>query len=154
MQESPAATAEPVEAEESAKPEAESKPKPVERRRSKVFEVAEKFNTANEKPVAKVPPPKKIILPGISVDGARKEYERRSSLAGSNSPPKKNSIGDASLPDDEPFPLASTVALNKLVESAFRDEPIFDKSATSAEAESPGEGDLMKITPKVGVVYL
>ncbi len=119
--------------------------KPVERRKSKVFEVAEKFNAANEKPT-KMGPPKKIILPGSNVEGARKEFERRSSVtSGSSSPPKKSSTVTPTSPD-EPFPLASTVALNKLVESAFRDEPGFEmNSPPQAEVEE------MKLAAKVSV---
>lgn len=140
------------ETKESFENDSKSKSKPVERRRSKVFEAAEKFSAANEKSVGKVPPPKKIILPGISIDGAKKEFERRTSLVGSNesnSPPNKNCISDTNPPEDELFPLASTVALNKLVESAFRDEPLVDKLLVPVELDNLVEGNLMKVTPKV-----
>jgi len=126
--------------------EGEAKPKPVERRRSKVYEVAEKFQAPNDKPVSKVPPPKKVILQGINVDDARKEFEKRTSSvasSGSNSPPKKNSTPDSNVTADEiPFPLASTVALNKLVESAFRDESPFDTKPNEVESAD-------RIAPKV-----
>lgn len=129
--------------------EGEIKPKPVERRRSKIFEVAEKFNTTNEKPTPKVPPPKKIVLPGINVDDARKEFEKRTtSVSESNSSPKKNSTPDSNVSmDEEQYPLASTVALNKLVESAFRDELPFDTKASSNEIENT-EG----IAPRVSQI--
>lgn len=152
FQESRSLPTDSFETKESFENDSESKSKPVERRRSKVFEVAEKFSAANEKPVGKIPPPTKIILPGISVDGAKKEFERRTSLAGSNEsnlPPKKNSISDANRSEDESFPLASTVALNKLVESAFRDEPLVDKTSLPVELDNLVEGSLMKVTPKV-----
>ncbi|XP_011698767.1 PREDICTED: uncharacterized protein LOC105456434 isoform X3 [Wasmannia auropunctata] len=65
--------------------------KPVERRRSKIFETAEKFNqlsstTENEKP-------KKIFIPGVNVGGAKRAFERKASLssAATTSPPTKAS---------------------------------------------------------------
>lgn len=122
----------------------EPKPATTERRRSKVFDVAEKFNADSKNSFVKSPS-KKIILPGINVDGARKEFERRSSLAGSSSPPKKPSSASPSPPDDA-FPLASTVALNKLVESAFKDEPPFENIA-SFEPELPKDEQNDKIRP-------
>lgn len=53
--------------------------KPVERRRSKIFETAEKFNqlsstVENEKP-------KKIFIPGVNVGGAKRAFERKASLS-------------------------------------------------------------------------
>lgn len=52
--------------------------KSVERRRSKIFEAAEKFNQfaagiENEKP-------KKIFIPGVNVGGAKRAFERKASL--------------------------------------------------------------------------
>lgn len=138
------------ECEETVSVEGEAKPKPVERRRSsKVYEVAEKFQPPNEKPMPKVPPPKKVILQGINVDDARKEFEKRTAsvASGSSSPPKKNSTPDSNVTaDDIPFPLASTVALNKLVESAFRDESPFDTKANEEESAD-------KVAPKVSVIW-
>lgn len=61
-----------------------STPKPVERRRSKIFETAEKFNqlastTENEKP-------KKIFIPGVNVGGAKRAFERKASLSSITTP--------------------------------------------------------------------
>ncbi|XP_011867469.1 PREDICTED: uncharacterized protein LOC105561778 isoform X2 [Vollenhovia emeryi] len=58
--------------------------KPVERRRSKIFETAEKFNqlsstTENEKP-------KKIFIPGVNVGGAKRAFERKASLSSVTTP--------------------------------------------------------------------
>lgn len=121
-----------------------------------MFEVAEKFNAANEKPTTTKktsPPPKKIILPGINVDGARKEFERRSSLvAGSGggsgtTQPKRQPSLSQSTPTDESFPLASTVALNKLVESAFKDElPLEGKASTATTAAVTPPREVTKST--------
>ncbi|KAI4502185.1 hypothetical protein M0802_002867 [Mischocyttarus mexicanus] len=63
--------------------------KPVERRRSKIFETAEKFNQMsscleNEKP-------KKIFIPGVNVGGAKRAFERKASLtSGTITPVKHN----------------------------------------------------------------
>ncbi|XP_043279982.1 serine/arginine repetitive matrix protein 2 isoform X2 [Venturia canescens] len=53
--------------------------KPTERRRSKIFETAEKFNqlaagVESEKP-------KKIFIPGVNVGGAKRAFERKASLS-------------------------------------------------------------------------
>ncbi|XP_024936848.1 uncharacterized protein LOC107263563 isoform X2 [Cephus cinctus] len=55
----------------------EAQLKPVERRRSKIFETAEKFNqlasgVENDKP-------KKIFIPGVNVGGAKRAFERKAS---------------------------------------------------------------------------
>uniref|UniRef100_A0A1B6E3I6 Protein kinase domain-containing protein n=1 Tax=Clastoptera arizonana TaxID=38151 RepID=A0A1B6E3I6_9HEMI len=98
--------------------------KPIERRKSKIFETAEKFNNiASKEPVK--PLPKKVIIPGVKVSDAKRAYERKSSLVNSStilkaSPSRKSISGDSSASPQEPdksFMLASTVALNKLVES-------------------------------------
>ncbi|KAF5276288.1 hypothetical protein FQA39_LY06637 [Lamprigera yunnana] len=61
--------------------------KPVERRRSRIFETAEKFQnmiSANEAKSATMDKPKKILIPGVSVGGYKKEFERKASLTSSN----------------------------------------------------------------------
>lgn len=61
----------------------EAPPKPVERRKSRIFEAAEKFQNlispAESKPML-TEKPKKVIIPGVSVDGFKKEFERKASL--------------------------------------------------------------------------
>ncbi|CAL7952508.1 unnamed protein product [Xylocopa violacea] len=59
--------------------------KTAERRRSKIFETAEKFNqmasnVENEKP-------KKIFIPGVNVGGAKRVFERKASLSSIVTPP-------------------------------------------------------------------
>lgn len=59
--------------------------KTFERRRSKIFETAEKFNqmassVENEKP-------KKIFIPGVNVGGAKRVFERKASLSSITTPP-------------------------------------------------------------------
>ncbi|XP_067213781.1 uncharacterized protein Nuak isoform X2 [Linepithema humile] len=66
--------------------EAASAPaKPVERRRSKIFETAEKFNQLTSP--AESEKPKKIFIPGVNVGGAKRAFERKASLSSVTSPP-------------------------------------------------------------------
>ncbi|XP_031778234.1 serine/arginine repetitive matrix protein 2 isoform X2 [Nasonia vitripennis] len=63
----------------------ESAPKPsTERRRSKIFETAEKFNQL----ASPVEPdkPKKIFIPGVNVGGAKAAFERKASLTSATIP--------------------------------------------------------------------
>lgn len=87
----PAVEKKPVEVQE-AKPEP-SPPKVVERRRSRIFETAEKFQnliSASDSKPSGLEKPKKIIIPGVSVDGFKKEFERKASLTSPTSPPVIN----------------------------------------------------------------
>lgn len=112
------------------KPLDEEKPtKPMERRKSKIFETAEKFNKIATPEAQPKPQPKKMILAGVKVSDAKKAYERRSSLASSaniirGSASRKSLSGESSTSpppsDDTKFSLASSVALNKLVENVER----------------------------------
>lgn len=73
--------------------------KPVERRRSRIFETAEKFQnmiSANEKPTGG-DKPKKLVIPGVSVGGYKKEFERKASLT----TPTTNSLSKKSSVDQE-----------------------------------------------------
>ncbi len=60
----------------------EDKPS-TERRRSKIFETAEKFQNANQANNDKL---KKIVIPGVSVGSLKKEFERKASLTSTNLP--------------------------------------------------------------------
>ncbi|KAG4075968.1 hypothetical protein HA402_003794 [Bradysia odoriphaga] len=55
----------------------------TERRRSKIFETAEKFQSANQTNSDKL---KKIVIPGVSVGSFKKEFERKASLTSTNLP--------------------------------------------------------------------
>lgn len=59
--------------------------KPVERRRSKIFETAEKFNQLSS--TAENEKPKKIFIPGVNVGGAKRAFERKASLSSVTTPP-------------------------------------------------------------------
>lgn len=57
--------------------------KPIERRRSKIFERAEKLENmakGNDTTPKIVEKPKKIFIPGVNVGGFKKEFERKASL--------------------------------------------------------------------------
>lgn len=63
--------------------ETETASKPVERRKSRIFEAAEKFQnlmTPVDNKLMLKEKPKKVIIPGVSVDGFKKEFERKASL--------------------------------------------------------------------------
>lgn len=51
-----------------------------ERRRSRIFETAEKFEGNNNGGPSAVEKPKKIVIPGVSVGSFKKEFERKASL--------------------------------------------------------------------------
>uniref|UniRef100_A0A6P7GS24 CBL-interacting serine/threonine-protein kinase 3-like n=1 Tax=Diabrotica virgifera virgifera TaxID=50390 RepID=A0A6P7GS24_DIAVI len=71
---------------ETKEPSPEQPSKPIERRRSRIFEAAEKFQNLISPTEAKptvTEKPKKILIPGVSVDGFKKEFERKASLTSS-----------------------------------------------------------------------
>lgn len=130
-------------------PDEEKPTKPMERRKSKIFETAEKFNKISTPDTQPKPQPKKMILPGVKVSDAKKAYERRSSLAsstslirGSSSRRSLSGESNASSPpaDEAKFSLASSVALNKLVEdverlSKLEDEKEMEKQKSVEKTE-------------------
>lgn len=105
------------------------KPSPsAARRRSTIFEQAEKFQNLlapSESKASTVVPekPKKIIIPGVSVGGFKREFERKASLT-STSPPK-----------------LKTTPSKKLV--------INDRSASTDKDDEMVKGDEKIIEPKV-----
>lgn len=127
------------------KPVEEEKPtKPMERRKSKIFETAEKFNKIATPEAQPKPQPKKMILAGVKVSDAKKAYERRSSLASSSniirgSASRKSLSGESSMSpppsDDTKFSLASSVALNKLVENVERLSKLEDEKEKEINIE-------------------
>lgn len=71
--------------------------KTFERRRSKIFETAEKFNqmasnVENEKP-------KKIFIPGVNVGGAKRVFERKASLSSIGTPPPTKCVASKMIID-------------------------------------------------------
>lgn len=59
--------------------------KTFERRRSKIFETAEKFNQMASNVDSEKP--KKIFIPGVNVGGAKRVFERKASLSSVSTPP-------------------------------------------------------------------
>ncbi|KZC08695.1 NUAK family SNF1-like kinase 1 [Dufourea novaeangliae] len=59
--------------------------KTFERRRSKIFETAEKFNQMASG--VETEKPKKIFIPGVNVGGAKRVFERKASLSSIGAPP-------------------------------------------------------------------
>lgn len=57
----------------------------TERRKSRIFETAEKFQAMNS-PTATLEKPKKIVIPGVSVGNFKKEFERKASLTSGTVP--------------------------------------------------------------------
>ncbi|XP_011307582.1 serine/arginine repetitive matrix protein 2 [Fopius arisanus] len=55
--------------------------KPTERRRSKIFETAEKFNQLASSASMEPDKAKKIFIPGVNVGGAKRAFERKASLS-------------------------------------------------------------------------
>lgn len=82
--------------------EPEPPSKPVERRKSRIFEAAEKFQNlmapTENKPLL-TEKPKKVIIPGVSVDGFKKEFERKASITQTAKSvlPKKESQENANV---------------------------------------------------------
>lgn len=66
-------------------PEESLKPT-TERRKSRIFETAEKFQAMNS-PTATLEKPKKIVIPGVSVGNFKKEFERKASLTSGTAVP-------------------------------------------------------------------
>lgn len=133
---------------EEKQPDEEKPTKPMERRKSKIFETAEKFNKISTPDTQPKPQPKKMILPGVKVSDAKKAYERRSSLAsstslirGSSSRRSLSGESNASSPpaDEAKFSLASSVALNKLVEDVERLSKLEDEKEKEIEKQKSVE---------------
>lgn len=86
-------------------PVVEGSTKPVERRKSKIFETAEKFMTNDQKSPTQ-DKPKKVYIPGVKVSDFAKAFERRSSIPTTvplkSSPPKKILSKESSPADKKP----------------------------------------------------
>uniref|UniRef100_A0AAR5Q4S2 Protein kinase domain-containing protein n=1 Tax=Dendroctonus ponderosae TaxID=77166 RepID=A0AAR5Q4S2_DENPD len=116
--------------------------KPTERRKSRIFEAAEKFQSLISPTEAKPSPiekPKKILIPGVSVDGFKKEFERKSSLT-SATPVKlkstvvpKRTLIDKQKSEDEKVESPADKTANKVVTSAQESKKNDAKSQKVAE---------------------
>ncbi|XP_076754279.1 nuak family kinase 1 [Xylocopa sonorina] len=111
-----------LDSELSSEPPREPAVKTTERRRSKIFETAEKFNqmasnTENEKP-------KKIFIPGVNVGGAKRVFERKASLSSIVTPPPTKPTASKMIIDVSSAP------------DAKRNERPTDKSKQTLERDS------------------
>jgi serine/threonine protein kinase len=82
----------------------EAPTKPIERRKSRIFEAAEKFQnmiTPTESKPINIEKPKKIVIPGVSVDGFKKEFERKASLTSTSPPKLKGTVSKKILIDQQ-----------------------------------------------------
>ncbi|KAJ4439660.1 hypothetical protein ANN_07788 [Periplaneta americana] len=92
--------------------------KPVERRRSKIFENADKFNiflSGSEPKSPTAEKPKKVFIPGVKVSDYKQAFERRSSLTSVPLPsPVKSSISKKSVePSTKSVPSKSSTTDNE-----------------------------------------
>lgn len=129
------------------KPE-EPENKPLERRRSRIYEQAEKLQNlmANDSKSNVMDKPKKVILPGVSVDGYKKQFERKASLTSSSPPkvkcniPKRISIDkQASLeqPDKEKAEPEGKPEETKPVETQEAKPKVTESQEVPEKAKSP-----------------
>ena len=98
--------------------------KTFERRRSKIFETAEKFNQMAS--TVESEKPKKIFIPGVNVGGAKRVFERKASLSSIGTPPPAKHI-------------ASKIIIDVPTTDAKRNESSNDKSTKSARGVERGE---------------
>lgn len=134
---------------EKASPKQEETPsKPVERRKSRIFEAAEKFQNMISPTEAKSSPvekPKKILIPGVSVDGFKKEFERKASLTSSAAPAKpkttvapKKTLIDKQKSEEEKPEAPAEKEVGKVVSNAQENrKPEIKKPFSKVEPEVP-----------------
>lgn len=134
------------EAESVTKKDATPPAKPMERRRSKIFETAEKFQnlvTSNDSKTSMLPEkPKKIFIPGVNVGGFKKEFERKASLTSTSPPvlPKKTvPVTANNKPEETEKPSAKTeeVSVPEPDEEVVQNEANQSTSETEHSPEIP-----------------
>lgn len=107
--------------------------KTFERRRSKIFETAEKFNqmastVENEKP-------KKIFIPGVNVGGAKRVFERKASLSSIGTPPPTKCVASKMIID------VPTTDMKKNENSNDKSKPTRVEREEREEQEQPEENE-------------
>jgi len=109
--------------------------KPTERRKSKIFETAEKFMGSDSKsPTAEKP--KKVFIPGVKVSDFAKAFERKSSIGPSNSSVKASSSRKSVPKEDSPARKEQTPVEEKK-EVASSEEQGQPTSSSAGKPESP-----------------
>lgn len=132
------------------------KPSPsAARRRSTIFEQAEKFQNLlapSESKTSTVVPekPKKIIIPGVSVGGFKREFERKASLT-STSPPKlkttpskKLVINDRSASTDKDDEMVKSD--EKTIETKVT-SPVSNKNSVPSKTKTAAQTSTASSTP-------
>lgn len=139
-------------------PEDPEPPRSTERRKSKIFETAERFNNlANtERKGSMVEKPKKILIPGVKVSDAKAAYERKSSITSSTTSvpaigERKGSI--TSVPSGVKNSLSKKTVSDQTMETVQTQ----DKEEAIAEPSTPGpeppqEDRAKKVKEAVGVI--
>lgn len=140
-------------------PEDIEPPRSTERRKSKIFETAERFNNlANtERKGSVVEKPKKIHIPGVKVSDAKAAYERKSSITSSTTSvpaigERKSSI--SSVPPGVKNSLSKKTVQDQPMETASQttsaEEAIAEPSTPAPE--QPQEDRAKKVKEAVGVI--
>lgn len=143
-------------------PEDSEPPRGTERRKSKIFETAEKFNNlaTTERKGSIVEKPKKIHIPGVKVSDAKAAYERKSSITSSTTtvptlverkgsltsvPAGVKSLASKKTSQSETGTIESTSS--DQVQSSALDEPSTPTPETSEDTERA-----KKVKEAVGVI--
>ncbi|XP_034239589.1 LOW QUALITY PROTEIN: serine/arginine repetitive matrix protein 2-like [Thrips palmi] len=137
-------------------PEDAEPPRSTERRKSKIFETAERFNNlANtERKGSVVEKPKKILIPGVKVSDAKAAYERKSSITSSTTSvpaigERKGSI--TSVPAGVKNSLSKKTVQDQPMEAAIAAQESITEPSTPAP-EPPQEDRAKKVKDAVGVI--
>lgn len=97
--------------------------KTFERRRSKIFETAEKFNQMASN--VETEKPKKIFIPGVNVGGAKRVFERKASLSTIGvPPPAKHSASKIIIDVPTDKKAEKSIEQPKLPRETRSDEPL------------------------------
>jgi hypothetical protein len=117
--------------------------KPVERRRSKIFENGDKFNIFLNGSDSKSPTtekPKKVFIPGVKVSDYKQAFERRSSLSSTLPVPIKNSSSKKTV--GQSSKLVPTKSSSYDSDNVDTSRTVKDKKKSSNVSELIKESDL------------
>lgn len=141
-------------------------PRSTERRKSKIFETAEKFNTlaSTDRKGSAVEKPRKIHIPGVKVSDAKAAYERKSSITSSTTTvpavgERKGSITSvpagvkSSLSKKTVQDQSNVIDCTTPAQSKASDEASTESSTPVPETPSPDDNDrAKKVKDAVGVI--
>lgn len=118
-------------------------PKLTERRKSRISEAAEKFQsliTPSESKPLLTEKPKKVIIPGVSVDGFKKEFERKASLT--HTPTKPKSMLTKKEPQENK--VEEIVSQTKLITEPVTEQIEVEKQVTNKTDEELKERERVR----------